>query len=144
MGGNWIRKGSRGSRGDTLDALMECDHVIRVDDSGRVHDDVSGVYAPEFTACVDDNGQFTADTERDMAKQIRKQGWEPEGGWSGQMGTKRDNYVMHDSEFIGGKLAEHILSTPGYWVWSVVQTDEDRDDNHVGWVVMHREINGEG
>ncbi len=147
LGGHWVRDDRR-SRGanDSLDALMQMDHVIRVDDDGLVHDDVRGMYGPEhFYAPVDEDGQYTADTEKEIGEQLRGQGWNPEGGWSCQQGTKSGDYTMHDSEFIGGSLAEHILATPGYWVACEVRTDEDDEetDNHAGWVVMRHTVHVE-
>jgi len=142
LGAHWIKDGlgRRAVQEDTLSRLMEPDHVIRVDADGMVHNDVSAVCAPEFYAVVDDDGQYTDDTERDMAEQIRRQGWEPEGGWSYQQGTTAQDYTMNDSEFIGGGLAEHIIQTPGLWVVCEVRTDEDEDDNYAGWAVMHQEV----
>ena len=71
---------------------------------------------------------------------------------------------MHTSEFIGGALAEHIISTPGYWVACAVDVDsevcpngsptcklsdpcvictdetgEQREREAAGWVILHRE-----
>lgn len=142
MGAHWIKEGVTGSKAamlnNTLDSLMQMDHVIRVDDDGLVWDDVSGMYAPEVIAFVDDDGQYTDSTERDMAESIRKQGWEPQGGWSGQQGTTSEDYTMHDAEFVGGNLAEHIIGTPGLWVVCEVRTDEDGDDNCAGWIVMRQ------
>jgi hypothetical protein len=141
LGAHWVRD-DRKSRGvnDSLNSLMQMDHVIRVDGDGLVYGDVKDMYGPEsFYAPVDKDGQYTPDTEREIREQLRSQGWEPEGGWSNQQGTKSDDYTMHDSEFIGGSLAEHILTTPGYWVACEVRTDEDDEetDNHAGWLIAH-------
>ncbi|MFF9879981.1 hypothetical protein [Staphylococcus pasteuri] len=159
--GEWIKEGGRGVS-DSLNSLMEIDHVIRVDAEGMVWDDATGVYAPEFEAVTDEDGYFTADTERLLAEDVRRQGWEAEGGWSGQQGTKPGNVIMHTSEFIGGRLAEHILNTPGYWVACAVDVESmecpesvkgctlfdrcehceenGRETEAAGWVVMHRGV----
>jgi len=161
LGGHWIKEGSR-SKSDTLDSLMQPDHVILVHEDGTVSDKGLGVYAPEVNVDTDGDGQILAEHETAMVDSLRSEGWEPEGGWSGQQGTKADDVIMHVSEFIGGRLAEHILSTPGYWVACAVDVDsldcpegvkgctlDDRcehcEDNGrerepAGWVVMHKEI----
>lgn len=148
MGAHWVKEGVTGSkaaaRDNTLDSLMEMDHVIRVDDAGLVWDDVSGVYAPEMECGTDKDGQILDVHERGMVDYLKRQGWEPERGWSSQQGAKGSDVVMHCSEFVGGKLAEHILSTPGLWVvCELLVGDEsgERDyDNPGGWVVMHQGI----
>lgn len=158
--GEWIKEGGRGVA-DSLNSLMEIDHVIRVDADGRVWDDVTGAYAPEFEVVTDENGNFTVGTERLLAKEIWRQGWKAESGWSAQQGTKPGDVVMHTSEFIGGSLAEYILNTPGYWVACAVDVESEecpkgmigctlfdrcehceengRETEAAGWVFMHRE-----
>jgi hypothetical protein len=163
LGGSWIKEGSR-SKSDTLDALMSMDHVIRVDAGGLVHDDVRGVHAPEINMDTDDDGQILAEHDAALIADLERAGWTAETGWTGQYGNHKDNPVMHVSEFIGGSLAEHILSTPGYWVACMVEVDsevcpnesptcklsdpcvictdesgEQREREAVGWVVLHRE-----
>jgi hypothetical protein len=143
LGAHWVRDDRR-SRGvnDSLDSLMQMDHVIRVDGDGLVHDDVGGVYAPEVACGTDKDGQILAVHERGMIDYLKRQGWDPERGWSGQQGTTMDDVIMHTSEFIGGSLAEHILDTPGYWVACTVPV-EDKDGTDVaGWVLVYREIDG--
>lgn len=163
LGGNWIKEGSR-SKSDTLDALMSMDHVIRVDANGLVHDDVRDVYAPEINMDTDDDGQILAEHDAALIADLKRAGWTAETGWTGQHGNHKGNPVMHVSEFIGGSLAEHILSTPGYWVACAVDVDsevcpnesptcklsdpcvictdesgEQREREAAGWVILHRE-----
>lgn len=163
LGGSWIKEGSR-SKGDTLDSLMESDHVIRIDADGLVHDDVRNVYAPEINMSTDDDGQILQEHDDALIADLERQGWTVETGWTGQYGNHAKNPVMHTSEFIGGGLAEHILSTPGYWVACAVYVDseecpndsptcklsdpcviccdgsgEARERDCAGWAVMHRE-----
>lgn len=163
MGGHWIKEGAR-HRSATLDSLMEMDHVIRVDADGLVHDDAQGVYAPEVNVATDDDGSILKEHEDAFKADMERQGWAPEYGWSGQNSGKYNGPFMHESEFIGGGLAEHILSTPGYWAACAVYveseecpngsptcklsdpcvicydgTGEAREQVPAGWVVMHRD-----
>jgi hypothetical protein len=139
LGGHWIREGSRGTRSDTLDSLMQMDHVIRVDDDGLVHDDAQGVYAPEISISTARDGISVLDEhEKAFIADMARVGWSVESGWSGQNSGRYSGPVMHDSEFVGGSLAEHILTTPGYWVACVASTLDENDDE--GWVVMHHPV----
>lgn len=102
-----------------LSDAMAFDHPIRVHEDGSISD-VEGYYAPEFYS-----GEIESNT-----------GWTVVTGWSGQY-----NYsgpVMHDSEYIGGALAKHILETPGIWVCAVCHWDHDYIE---GWGLFFREIN---
>lgn len=144
LGAHWIREDVRPSgRDDTLNSLMQVDHVILVDENGMVRDDVRGVHAPEVDCGTDFDGQILPVHERGMVDYLERQGWSPASGWSSQQGTKGDEVIMHVSEFVGGNLAEHIVSTPGYWVVCSVEVEDpdtgERDyENPAGWVVMHR------
>jgi hypothetical protein len=80
-----------------LSNLMEFDHAIRVDDNGEVFDDVAAIWAP--TLC---DGEL--DTES----------WSLLDGYSGQ--DRYSGPMMHQSEFIGGRMARDILDTPGIYV----------------------------
>lgn len=167
MGGHWIKEESR-ANSDTFNDLMQMDHVIRVGEDGLVYDDAHGVYAPEINVETDDDGQILKEYEDVFKADVERQGWEVESGWSGQDSGKYNGPFMHESEFIGGGLAEHILSTPGYWTVCAVYvaseecpnesptctlsdpcvicydgTGKDRDQDYAGWVVLHREV-GEG
>lgn len=137
LGGHWVRDDRR-SRGvnDSLDSLMQMDHVIRVDGDGLVHDDARGMYAPEIGINTAHDGLSILDEhEREFVADMARVGWSVESGWSGQNSGRYNGVIMHDSEFIGGGLAEHILSTPGYWVACPATTLDDSDDE--GWVIMH-------
>lgn len=162
LGGHWIKEGSRGN-GGTLNSLMEMSRVIRVDADGMVHNDVRDVHAPEISMQTDDDGQILAEHDAELIADLERQGWTAETGWTGQYGNHKGDPVMHESEFIGGPLAEHIIATPGYWVACVVDVDsevcpnesptcklsdpcvictdetgEQREREEVGWVVLHR------
>lgn len=109
----WITAGE-------LNAIMECDHVIVSYGDDTVADDIPVPHAPSIL-----------DGEPDGMS------WSLLDGYSMQHGYRGP--IMHDSEFIGAKLAEHILSHAGYYVavpalWS---PDGDRDGEFVGegWAV---------
>lgn len=105
-----------------LSEIMEFDHVITVDHDGNVTDGPSWLYAPSLLDEELDSPQWTMLT-----------------GWSGQYMYRGP--VMHDSEFIGGKLAGYILETPGHYVaivasWSPTDTEDDTAELITeGWAV---------
>lgn len=110
-----------------LQDTAEIGHVFTVTDDGRVIDGPRGVYAPEV---------YHSDTD-DI--EVYGDGWEPLTGYTGQYGYR--GAVMHPSEYLGGRLAEDILSTPGTYVVTVVDTPPDDDDSGpelVGWAVLRR------
>jgi hypothetical protein len=144
-----------------LDVKMEIDLAVRVHPDGSVTD-AAGVYAPEVSMDTGDDGQILAGHEAAMVADLKRQGWDVESGWTGQQGYRGP--VMHTSEFIGGRLAEHILATPGYWVACAVyvaseecpngsptctlsdpcvichdHTGKDREQDCAGWIIAHRE-----
>lgn len=106
-----------------LNDLMEFDHVIHVHDDGTITDGPPGVYAPNL---YDD--------------EIDDESWSLLDGYSGQ-----DRYagpVMHNSEFIGGRMEEDIRAQPGLYVAIVAYwpTDDEDEDNVEGWAVAYREV----
>lgn len=118
---------------DTLDAAIDFDAPFNLnlrDDAGRVTlSRADGVYAPSVELdpkhglLVDD---YTVD----------RSPWRAVSGHSGQHGY--DDPIMHASEFIGGGMADYLLSTaedcPTYVVCEVAVTECDdecmmRDDH---------------
>lgn len=118
--------------------IMEFDHVIRVHEDGSItHPDV---YAPEvyMDATWDEHGDaHTSDQDdRDMITYLKTQGWDVLTGWTGQYSY--NGPVMHESEFIGGRLEEHIRETPGMYVRLAVEITppgEDSESEYIGWIV---------
>lgn len=116
-----------------LSDLMEFDHVIEIHEDGRVTDGPQGVYPPERLEHYDevDPCGLLGDWELVTA------------GYSGQYGYPGP--IMHNSEYVGGRLAEDILDTPGlyvalvcYWPVDPDASDEDREidgDYAEGWAV---------
>lgn len=98
---------------DNLNQLMEFDHVIRVHEDGTVMEEPN-TYAPELH-----DGELEGN------------GWTLLDGYSGQYGYSGP--IMHDSEYIGGGMADDILSTPGVYVALVDYPLDDSEPE--GWAV---------
>lgn len=125
-----------------LNNLMEIDHVIAVHEDGTVTDAPAGVYAPERL----EHGEGP-DGKVDPYGML--------GDWTlittGYSGQDRySGPIMHNSEFIGGRLAEDILAEPGYYValacyWpddeDTTEEDRETDGDYVeGWAVARLDI----
>lgn len=124
---------------NNLTEVMEFDHVIEVQAYGTVTDDVPYTRNTWLPTLLD--GELSGGD-----------GWSLMDGYSGQYGYSGP--IMHESEFIGGGMADDILSTPGYYVViaSVATTeedayDEDMDDDEEypydeyvvdGWAVAYK------
>jgi len=104
-----------------LEDMMEFDHVIRVHEDGTISEP-EGFWAPEFydSRCFDKS-------------------WTMLTGYTGQY--LYSGPVMHDSEYIGGGLAEDILDTPGVYV-AVIHTysgESEGEDVQEGWGIAFQE-----
>lgn len=121
--------------GSDLQDAMEFDHPVRVDPDGTLHDRLDGVYAPELIMGTDGDGQILAEHEADYKAEAARQGWELLEGFTGQHAYRGP--VMHPSEYIGGRLADHIRETPGTYAVIAVETDDD-DDEAAGWAIAFR------
>ena len=121
--------------GQDLKDAMDFDHPVRIDADGMVHDRVDGVWAPELMMGTDGDGSVLAEHEAEYVADAERQGWQLLTGWTGQYGYH--GVVMHPSEFVGGRLADHIRETPGIYVVISVETDDD-DEDAAGWAVAHR------
>jgi hypothetical protein len=119
---------------EKLNDRMEFDHVIRVGPVGTVYDN-EGSHAPELVMETDDDFQILDEHEDGYRAQAERQGWQLLTGWTGQYGYR--GLVMHPSEYVGGQLAEHILSEPGEYVVIAVECDQDSDP--AGWAIAYRE-----
>lgn len=98
-----------------LNDRMEFDHCIEVMADGAVIDRTD-LYSPE------------------VYEDYVSEGWTLLTGFTQQYGYNGPH--MHDSEYVGGALERHILSTPGIYVVTVA-TDSDGED--LGWVVAFKE-----
>lgn len=105
---------------EALNELMDLDHVVTVHEDGTVSEP-RNIWAPE---CLD--GDVSS-------------GWSLLDGYSGQY--RYSGPIMHESEFLGGRMADDILSTPGtYAVVVAYYSPEDDDDSDSdlevgGWAV---------
>lgn len=107
---------------ESLNDMMEIDHVIEVRESGLILDGPRDVYAPEV---------YLDSTEA-------PEGWGFLDGYSSQ-----DSYSgphMHACESIGGRLESDIRETPGIYV-AVIVTDlsaDEGEDDIAGWAVLRK------
>jgi hypothetical protein len=113
---------------DTLNAIMEFDHVVQVHPDGTVTDGPTGVYAPTLS-----------DEELDSPHwQFFSAGYSRQDSYGGP--------IMHNSESIGGNLARDILTEPGiyaaivaYWTPDVESGENPNEDVTEGWAVVRYE-----
>ena len=118
-----------------LNRVMELDHVIRVDVHGNVIDadhNRREEWAPELEVNVDAEPRVVGIPVGQV------EGWTLLTGWTGQHGY--NGAVMHSSEYVGGALAEHVLSTPGLWVALAVEHEGELS----GWALAHLPESPEG
>lgn len=100
---------------DELNAAMDFDHVIASFGDGRIGD-VQGIYAPAVHEWTDELGWHVEDPPSP---------WGLMDGYSGQQGYRGP--WMHQSEYIGGDMAQHILDRPGIYV-AIFPSSLDEDD----------------
>lgn len=125
-----------------LNEIMEFDHVVISDGTGYVTDAPRNIYGPDgiYGDLYGDSPDFSVN---ECALQA---GWQLfSKGYTGQFGG---GDIMHNSEYIGGRLEHDIRYTPGYYVACVVQwlDDEDTDENETyeeGWVILRRDLESE-
>lgn len=111
----------------TLNELMEFDHVIRVYRDGSIwHAPEPAPYPPTLL-----DEELLDDPSRPW--HFFTNGY-----------TAQDSYrgpIMHDSEFIGGRLERDIRATPGLYVAVVAYwSDENDEEGWVrpeGWAIAH-------
>lgn len=107
---------------DTLSTLMEFDWVIQVHEDGTVTERPD-VHAPSLL-----------DTELDDSS------WSLMNGYSGQWCYPGP--IMHNSEFIGGRMARDILKNPGLYVSIISNYSPDDEDDELyveGWAVAYKD-----
>jgi len=125
-----------------LDSLMDFGHVVGVTILPHGHVSVSDAFTP--TADYRPPESFTVYGEDPDDAQIKAQlppGWVFVTGYTGQDGYHGP--VMHNSEFIGGSLANAILAHGGFYVTSYIDhySDEPETDGEEpyteGWVLAY-------
>jgi hypothetical protein len=115
---------------DNLNLDMDFGSVIYSFGDGRIAD-VIGIWAPDVMGYtdVDEHGEPTDWHIAEIALP-----WYPMRGYSSQQGGSPDGW-MHASEFVGGRMARDILSTPGFYV--VVSPSWDLEQEPDEWAVLY-------
>ena len=125
-----------------LNSQMEMFHLVTVHPDGTVSDSPSRAYVDELGHVWTADGEaFTDEEEAAWIEDLRRQGWEPLIGFTGQCGYR--GAVRHPSEFIGGGLERHILDNPGTYVAVPVEdfTPMERGEpepDAFGWAVLRK------
>lgn len=129
------------TREQSLDDLMQIDHVVRVHPDGTVTDRIKGVYAPMLDmSCLDDDcGSILKEHEDDYRRQAQAQNWDLMFGYSGQQGGAH-SFNMHQSEFIGGRMERDIRERPGLYVALAIEVYPEgaEESESAGWCVAYR------
>lgn len=110
---------------EDLQRIADFGHPFMVTVDGDLVDALADVYAPEV---------FHDDVS-DI--QVGGHGWTPLRGYTGQHGYRGP--VMHPSEYLGGRLADDILATPGVYVVCAVDVLDGEDSEPAGWAVLRRD-----
>lgn len=119
----------------SLNSDMQPDHVVQINEDGAVEDGhVQGVYAPELHVGTDEDDQILPEHDKALMEDATRQGWTLLRGWSQQDGY--GGPLMHPSEFVGGRLEDHIRENPGLYVAVVIDTEGDQP---AGWAIAYRE-----
>jgi hypothetical protein len=114
---------------DNLRNVMDFDHVIEVHEDGTVTDAASAIWAPEVSVVGGDYRNPAIDAQSGRV-------WSLMTGYSGQY--LYHGPIMHDSEYIGGRMADDILSEPGVYVAVVVSDNDAATEDETpdaGWAV---------
>ncbi len=113
----------------TLNDTMELDHIVTVHADGTVTPDYSRFTPDLFSDDMSDPWIENASVGDDW--EFFSVGYTGQHGYSGP--------IMHDSEFIGGRLERDILASPGTYVAvACCYLPEDEDDEVIfeGWSVL--------
>jgi hypothetical protein len=128
---------------ETLNSVMEFAHVIQVHSDGSVTEP-DGIWAPEVHVDLDEDGQMIGSDSRDGVDVLSMPtDWQFMHGYTGQHMSSSRSFIMHSSEFVGGRMARDILSQPGYYVAVVIDgllpEGVEDDDTNVGWAVAYKQ-----
>lgn len=130
---------------ENLSAVMEFGSVIRVnpDLSVDVRPEIPGRTPEEMAVgTLDADGSCTPTFDQEVLDEL-PDGWEPMRGYTGQYGAGSESFIMHSSEFIGGRMARYILETPGLYVSIIVDgmlDEPDAETGSVGWMVAKADL----
>lgn len=122
-----MTKLARSATPETLSSLVEFDAPFEVTEDGQVIPHLphsEALYAPDVY-----DGELLGDK------------WKPVCGYSGQYGTKRGDFIMHNSEYLGGGMARDVLASPGVYClviarWEAEEGEEDEGPIDEGWVLV--------
>lgn len=129
---------------DKLRDMMESDAIVRVFDSGEFSaQHFGGLWAPEFSLEVDGDGSLIAGWDDELKRQAKAQDWSLMAGYSVAHLQGR-SVLMDPAEFVGGRMADDILTTPGLYVVVDVQVDDGDQAGSAGWVVAYRHERADG
>lgn len=111
-----------GVTADNLNEVMEFDTVVSVFSNGVV-EVLPNIYAPDVTQYIDEHGSAPNEPEICQSEPTiaAPDYWEFLTGYTGQHGY--NGACMHQSEYVGGRLAQDILDEPA--VYCVVAIYED-------------------
>lgn len=101
----------------------EFDHPFRITDTD-FEDGLPDVWAPDL-----------------YEGELDSEGWEFVNGYSGQY--LYSGPIMHNSEFLGGCMAQDVLDTPGVYVCvvSYYEPEDDEPDGELyaeGWALLRQ------
>lgn len=113
---------------DTLSGLIEFDQPFTIGPDGSLSFPRE-VWAPSVYLEVDGDGQYVGGPD------IDDDSWSFVDGFSGQY--RYAGPIMHASEFLGGRMAQHVLETPGTYVVTVPYPLDGSEPD--GWVLLYSE-----
>lgn len=121
-------------------AVMPDERAVAADEGCNLIDVPAPTVRIGYSGSFED-AQILAEHDEAMVADLRRQGWEVLNGWSRQYSYAGP--IMHNSESVGGGLAERILEEPGYWVALEVIIYADPDDKEsesdkAGWIVARK------
>lgn len=117
---------------NSLNSMIEFDSPFQVHEDGTVTTYLPSVYSPSVNDWEGNTGK----------PEIEGSGWDFVDGFSGQYSYSGP--VMHNSEFLGGGMAKHVLDHPGIYVVTAVWHSFDEEDEygqtgeHEGWVLLEK------
>lgn len=122
---------ARSPRG--VNDVMEFGHVVYSPGTGDKLYSLGGIWAPVYVAFSDEHGGYLEPVPE--GDQFLK--WDLMHGYTGQHGYRGP--WMHESEYIGARMAEDILNTAGIYVavYPSILDNEGEEINPDTWAVAY-------